>query len=79
MLGGLNAVLGGFARLRRGLGGLLGLLGAFLDRAGDLLGRPPRRLDHLHLTLGALGDIADRLRDLTRCPAGLLRGRGHLV
>ena len=65
LLGGVDALLGDLARLRRGLRGLLGALGRSPSTArGDLLGGAPGALDHLHLPLGALGDVADRLRDL---------------
>src|SRR5215218_634148 len=47
--------------------------------AGRLLGGLARGLDHAHLALGALGDVADRVGDLAEAAAGLLGGRRHLL
>ena len=59
---------------------LAGGLGARVGRASGLLGHAgARRLDHPHLALGALRDVADRVGDLADGAAGLLGGRGHLL
>src|SRR4051812_18174172 len=74
-----NALLGNASRL---LGHLSGLLGALRAVLGDLrrAGRGlAGRLDHAHLTLGALRDVAHRGGDLTDRTAGLVRGGRHLL
>ena len=59
LAGGRDALASDLPRLLGDAGGLLGVRGGLADGRGDLLGRAARRLDHLHLALGALGDVAD--------------------
>ncbi len=60
-------------------GRLLRVVGAQLRGGGDLLGHLARVGDGADLPLGALGDLADRRRDLGDRAAGLLRGHRHLL
>ena len=68
-----NALLGDLAGPCGDFGGLLGLLGALVDRRGDFLGRPLGALDQVHLALGSLGHVADRLARSRRLPCRLPR------
>src|SRR3954447_14716085 len=74
-----GALLGDLTGRGGGLGGLLRVLRAGGARRGDLLGRDLRLLHRAHLTLGALGDLADGRGDLADGATGLLRGRRHLL
>jgi hypothetical protein len=68
---------------------LVGALGRFDPLAGEICsmigcsrgvcGRHACLLDYAHLPLGALGDSADRVRDLADRAARLFRRHSHLV